>query len=470
MAVRIHSARSHLDEGVPAGDVWADNRLALLDQAFYEGHRAAGQKEVMQVGWVYDRPIDLDQLRQMQDGLARGLLGRLIERSPLPFGRHRWVAAPVPRRLAVADRARPRSELGDWFDECTQQLIDPESGPGWRIEVLPLADGATAVSLVLSHYVIDGIGGAVAVTEAVLGMPRDLGYPPPRSRSLRRALIEDATQTFGELPAAAHAFVAAVREARRRRDEDERSLPSREVPEPGIDAENPVVAPSVWIRFEQNAWNARAAALGGTHSTLAAAFTAALDARMGRQHGGVDGVPVLLTVNDRTSGDDARAIAVKFVRARIGVADLTTDLAPARSAIKNALKLAQENDDGATQLVPLTPFTPKRTWRGLAEYARNDPEQPAVCSNLGDTGPAAIRPDGSLCDAAFARGASQHLTRRWLDRIGSQVHVYYGTATEMNLVTIYVCAFGSGSVSTRAELGALVARVSQEFGLVGRIE
>lgn len=424
----------------------------------------------MQVGWVYERAVDLDQLKRFRDNLAHGLMGRLIERSPLPFGRHRWVVDPHPPEIEIAERARPRAELGDWFDECTQLPIDPESGPGWRINVLPLTDGSTAISLVLSHYVIDGIGGAVAVTEAVWCLPRKLGYPLPRSRTRIRALVQDAGETIREAPAVAGALRAAAKEARRRRHDTDRTTPSRPEAVPARGAEEPVVAPSIWVRFAMDAWNARAEDLGGTHSTLAAAFTAKLDEHMGRRHGEIDGVPVLLTVNDRAAGDDARAIAVSFVRVRIDPNGITANLREARAAVRDALKSAQETEDEAKLLVPLTPFTPKRTWRQLADYARNDPEQPAVCSNLGDTGPAAIRPDGTLCDAAFARGASQHLTRGWLERIGSQAHLYYGTAAEMNMVTIYVCAFHPVSVSTKAELRALVARVSAEFGLDGVIE
>jgi hypothetical protein len=470
LAVRTHSPHPPVDGRTGRDDRRADNRLALLDQAFYEGHRAAGQQEVMQVGWVYERAVDLVELQRFQDSLGQGLLGRLIERSPLPFGRHRWVAAPAPQHLDITTQPRPRSELTDWFDECTQLAVDPESGPGWRINVLQLADGSTAISLVLSHYVIDGIGGAVAVTEAILKIPRALGYPPPRHRSLGQALIHDARETAREMPAVARAFVAAMKEARRRRGEDGRPSPTGAVIAPARSADTPVIAPSVWVRFSQEDWNARAEALGGTHSTLAAAFTARLDELIGRTHGAVDGVPVLLTVNDRTTIEDSRAIAVSFVRALINTMGITTDLRGARSAIKDALKSVRETEDEARQLVPLTPFTPQRTWRRLADYARNDPDQPAVCSNLGDTGPAAIRPDGSLCDAAFARGASQHLTRRWCERIGSQAHVYYGTATEMNLVTIYVCAFREGSVNTKSDLRVLVERVAVEFGLSGDIE
>ncbi|MBO0675908.1 hypothetical protein JRC04_00375 [Mycolicibacterium sp. S2-37] len=397
-------------------------------------------------------------------------MGRLIERSPVPFGRHRWVVDPRPAELDIADCPRPRDELGDWFDERTQDRLDPENGPGWRLNVLPLEDGSTAISLVLSHYLIDGIGGAVAVTEAIWNIERNLGYPPPRSRARLEAVLEDVRETARDAPGVAGALVAALKEARRRGHEADRSRPSRPAATPGVDIDTPVVAPSAWVRFKQDEWNARAGELGGTHSTLAAAFTAKLDERMGRDHGDADGVPMLLTVNDRTAPDDARAIAVSFVRVAIDPGEVTDNLRDARTAIKHAMKDSRESQDEAAKLVALTPFTPRRAWRQLADYALDDPEQPAVCSNLGDTGPAAIRPDGTLCDIAFARGASQHLTRRWLARIGSQAHVYYGTAAEMNLVTIYVCAFHPDSVTTKADLREVLSQVSAAFGLSGEIE
>ncbi|WP_422746622.1 hypothetical protein ACN27E_03530 [Mycobacterium sp. WMMD1722] len=470
MAVQIRSGRTPSDRSPVTGAARADHRLALLDQAFYEGHRAAGQREVMQVGWVYERAVDLDHLELFRTRLAQGLLGRLIERSPLPFGRHRWVRDPHPPGLDISLGVRPRSALTDWFDECTQLPIDPESGPGWRISVTPLADGATAVSLVLSHYVIDGIGAAIAVTEALMNLPRPLDYPPPRSRAVLPALAQDLGETLRDAPSVGRALSAAAREARRRARDAERSHPAPTVAMPTAGSDDPVIAPSAWVRIPLDEWSACAERLGGTAGTLAAAFTAKLDERMGRTHGTADGVSMLLTVNDRTTADDARAIAVKFIRVGIDPTTVTGDLRSARAAVKQALKAAQETPDEAADLVALTPFTPARGWRQLAEYALNDPEQPAVCSNLGDTGPAAIRPDGTLCDVAFARGASQHLTGRRLERIGSQLHVYYGTAMEINLVTIYLCGFQPATVSTKADLRGLTAQVLDEFNLSGDIE
>ncbi|PND54891.1 hypothetical protein CRM90_25450 [Mycobacterium sp. ENV421] len=448
-----------------------DNRLVLMDQAFYAGHHAAGQREVMQVGWLYHHPVDLEALERFRDKLSQGMMGRLIERSPLPFGRWRWVSDPKPAELDVATVPRPRDELGDWFDERTQLPIDPESGPGWRISVTPLSDGSTAISLVLSHYVIDGIGAAVAVTQALLGIPVDLGYPPPRSRSRLQALFQDVRETARDAPEVGRAVLAGAKEARRRQQDVVHSQAQASLPAatPTSGADDIVIVPNIWIRLRLDDWNARAEALGGTASALAAAFTARLDRHMGRRHGDADDVRMLLTVNTRTM-DDSRAVAVSFVRVGIDPTDAASDLTAARTAIKQALKDAKDTPDESAELVALTPFTPKRAWKHLMDYAVSDPEQPAVCSNLGDTGPAASHPDGTLCDGMFARGASQNVTRGWLERTGSQLHVFVGTSMEMNQVGVCVRGYQPGTVTSRAELRELAERTLTEFALSGEID
>ncbi|QEN17085.1 hypothetical protein D3H54_08195 [Mycobacterium sp. ELW1] len=442
----------------------------MMDQAFYAAHRAAGQKEVMQVGWVYERAVDLDGLRKFHQNLSGGLLGRLIEGSPLPFGRDRWVTAPRLAEIEIAPSARPRAELGDWLDECTQLPLDPESGPGFRLSVLPLADGSTAISLVLSHYVIDGIGAAIAVSQAAFNMTPDLGYPPPHSRSRLQAAVEDVRGAARDAPAVARALVAAVKEARRRRNDATRPEPQRPIVAPTGGADGPVTAPSMWIQIPLDEWNARVEALGGTNSALAAAFTARLDQLMGRRHGDSGEVTMLMTVNNRTGEDDLRAVAVSFARVNIDPTGVTTNLRAARNAIRDALKTYKESQhDESDQFAPLTPFTPQRAWRQMVDYGLNDPEQPSLCTNLGDTGPAAIRPDGTLCSTAFARGASQHLTQHWLEKIGSQLHVYFGTAVELNKVGICICAYHPDSVPTKAALRELAAQSLAEFGLTGEM-
>ena len=158
MPVRIRPARASSDGRASNGDARPDNRLALVDQGFFAGHRAIGQTEVMQVVWVYEHAIDFDGLRRFHHNLGYGLFGRRIERSPLPFARHRWVSDRGPSDIDIAECARPRAELSDWADERSQLPADPEWGPGWHLGVLPLTDGSTAVSLVVSHYLLDGLG------------------------------------------------------------------------------------------------------------------------------------------------------------------------------------------------------------------------------------------------------------------------------------------------------------------------
>ena len=66
------------------------NVLDLVDQTMFFGERATGTTSLLQCVWVYNRAIDIERLRQFHDHLQHGRLSRLIERSPLPFGRHRW--------------------------------------------------------------------------------------------------------------------------------------------------------------------------------------------------------------------------------------------------------------------------------------------------------------------------------------------------------------------------------------------
>ncbi|WP_373420095.1 wax ester/triacylglycerol synthase domain-containing protein, partial [Mycobacterium persicum] len=155
---------------------------------------------VVQCAWVYEHPVNVEALKRFHHNLGHGLLGRRIERSPLPFARDRWVRDRGPAEMDVAEHPRPRGELSDWIDERAQKPIDPERGPAWHLGVLPLMDGSTAVSLVASHCLIDGLGIGLAVAEAAIGKTRNLGYPPPHSRTRLRALAQDARQTVRGAP------------------------------------------------------------------------------------------------------------------------------------------------------------------------------------------------------------------------------------------------------------------------------
>src|SRR6185312_4411415 len=159
----------------------------------------------------YQRDIDLDGLRRLRDNLGYGLLGRRVEPSPFPVGRHRWVAWHEPPEIDIAERARTRGELARWVDERAEAPIDPEFGPVWHLGVLPIQDYGTAVSLVASHTVADGLGLCLAVADAAKGVRHDFGYPPAHSRRRRQAWVEDGRQAARGLPEVARAFGAMVK-------------------------------------------------------------------------------------------------------------------------------------------------------------------------------------------------------------------------------------------------------------------
>ena len=152
-AVRRHRASQQEKESRKMSNV-----LDLVDQTFFRLEGAAG---VAQTVWVYNRPVDIDGLRRFHDHLQHGRLSRRIERSPLRFGRHRWVSPSDQSDLEIVATPRPREEFDAWLGEQANTPLDAERGPGWHLAVLPFTDGGAGVSLVLSHCVTDGGGGCL---------------------------------------------------------------------------------------------------------------------------------------------------------------------------------------------------------------------------------------------------------------------------------------------------------------------
>ena len=136
----------------------------------------------------------MDGLRRFHDHLLRGRLSRHVERSPLPFGRHRWVSPNDAPEIEIAT-ARPREEFGEWLREQANTPLDYEHGPAWHLAVLPFTDGGTGLSLVISHGLTDGVGLTTALADAASGHDDSISWPTAGSRRRWRALRQDARQT-----------------------------------------------------------------------------------------------------------------------------------------------------------------------------------------------------------------------------------------------------------------------------------
>ncbi|HET6733263.1 hypothetical protein [Mycobacterium sp.] len=445
-----------------------DNRLSFTDQLLFLGQRATGQELVMQAVWVYEHAVDFDGLRRFHHNFGYGLFGRRIERSPLPFGRHRWVSSLGPAtELDVAPSARPRAELSDWVDERAQLPIDPEWGPGWNLGVLPMTDGSTAVSLVLSHCLSDGLGALQTIVDAVKGNRRDLGYPPPRSRTRLQAVGSDLRETVQGLPEVGRTLAAGARQAFRRRHEFTRSKSSQSLSTPGAGGDRHVVAPATTIYVDLDAWDACANSLGGTSYSLVAGFAAKLAERIGRRRAGDGAVSLHVPISDREP-DDTLANAASIATVTIDPTPVTTDLSGARAEIKRALSALRDSPDETLQLLPLTPFIPKVAVKRGAGVVFGFEDLPVSCSNLGEVDPVMARVDGTDAEYVMLRGVDRHVTRRFLEQRGGMLTVLAGRIG--GKISLTVVAYQPGTENTKPQLRDLAARTLAEFGLTGVIE
>ncbi|MCV7357882.1 condensation domain-containing protein [Mycolicibacterium fluoranthenivorans] len=436
-----------------------DNTLAYIDQTSFHGLRALGRGPIMQYIWIYRRPIDMAGVRRFHRNLVGTLLGRRIECSPLPIGRHRWVAEPEPPGIDTYAEPRSREQVWDFADEHVALPIDPASGPGWRLGVQPLTDGGAALSLTASHSVADGQGFSMAVADAVNGVVLDLGYPPPGSRPRGRALREDGVQVLRAVPSMGRAIAATVAVARSERADLATSF--RTAAQPPRDGDDrPVVAPNVTAFIDIDDWDRTAKALGGTSNSLFAGLAARLGARRGRV--AADGlVKLSWPVSERQPGD-TRANALIATHMTADPAVVTADLAGVRAAMKQALSESAEMSARLMGPLPLTPLTPKALVRRL-EAMVVSVNSPIGCSNMGELDPAVNRPDGTDADYVSLRLLEPRITSRDLN----QMNGYLGLVSGRLHGRVFVAAGGwtVGGDNSRAAIRHALAGALDDFGL-----
>lgn len=391
------------------------NVLDLRDQTTFDVGRATGVSSLLQCSWVYSRPVDIGGLRQFHDQLQRGRLSRCIERSPLPFGRHRWISSDGSPDIEVVASARPCEQFDAWLNEQAITPLDFERGPGWHLAVLPFTDGGTGVSLVISHCLTDGIGLCEALANAALGRGDPISWPAAGSRRRWRALREDARQTARDTPAMGRAVVAAARLARRSRGAAGAAIPlPTKAPALPAGADEPIALPTATIFVGAYEWDARAHALGGTSNALLAALAVRLAQRLGRV--AADGsVALRIPVNERAA-DDPRANAVSSVAITVDPAPVTTDLREIRTTIKRALIRHREGPDEEGAILPITPLLPLLPKRLVR--AAGSADTSVVSSNLGVVNPAAIRPDGTDADYFAMKILYSGPTKAMMHRLG----------------------------------------------------
>ena len=407
--------------------------------------------------------MDFDGLRRFHHNLRRGLLGRRLEVSPLPFGRHRWITDSTPNEIEVAAAALPRAEVPAWLDAQSLLPIDPEHGPVFRIAVQPLIGGGAAVTLVASHTVVDGAGLVIAITEAARGITRDLPYPEAGSRTKGTALLEDWRVIVRSVPLMAKSVVAAGRLARNRGDSVNQSVKRSRGEQPGSD--RVVTVPAVTVRVDIDEWDRRAERLGGTQNSLFHGFTARLGHNLGWV--GADGLVTLsVPVNERQPEDDNRGNALTGVTMTADPAEVISDLTGVRAALKTALSGLKESRHELLAPLPLVPLVPTRLARRLEGMVFN--EKVVGSSNVSDMDPMANRPDGTDAEW-FAARMAERLTAADLRRSDG---VFYPVVSgRINGYVYLSIGYSNAAASnTRDELIETARRTLVDMGLSGTVE
>jgi hypothetical protein len=406
------------------------NVLDLYDQTYITFERAAEVTCALQCVWVYNRAIDIDGLRQFHRHLQQGRLSRRVERSPLPFGRHRWVAATVQSDLEIVETPCAREDFDAWLGEQANTPLDAEHGPGWHLAVVPFTDGGAGVSLVISHCLTDGVGLCEALAHAASGRVDPINWPAAGSRRRWQALREDARQTASDIPDIGRAVVAAARFALAHRGGAE---PDSAPPAPSAGADEPVTLSTTTIFLDADEWDARAHSLGGTSNTLLAGVAARLAQRAGRLTADGSATPSI-PVNERTAGD-TRANAITNVDITVDPGVAATDLREIRAATKQALIRHQEVPDARWPLLPLVPLLPQRLIRRLVGVATGGTTN-VVSSNLGVPAPAVNRPDGTDADHFAMKSLYPGVTKAIMHRIGGVLALLSGRLNGQVFVSV----------------------------------
>lgn len=432
-----------------------DTRLAHIDQASFLGLRALGHQPYFQGTWLYDRPVDLDGLRRFNENLARTLLGRLVDPSPLPFGRHRWARIDRVPELIIESVARDRADVQDWACSIAELPIDPEHGPGWRLAVVPLTDGGTAVTMPIPHTLGDGLCVLQAIGDAVAGRSRGPVYPQKRRGRWLRRLAGDLWAALRETPATIRAIGAAVTVARSGGSSAPRPIAAGASSTPP--SAEPFRVPLVSVLIDQELWDRVARQLGGTSNTLVSAFAARVGQKLGRV--GDDGLVRLAVPVSVREADDTRANALDSVTIATDPQGPASDLTALRSQTKSALSNLADSSLSLLAALPLTPFLPRALVRRTEAVAMGAATLPVGCSNYGDIDPLVARIDGADAHAMFARLNEPGTTAADLDRIGGQAYVLSGRI----LGRVYLSTIAHPV--SEARLREVVAETLAEFGL-----
>lgn len=432
------------------------HRLAHLDQVAFELMRATGRHQLMQCIWVYEEPIDVDAIRRFHRIGQVSTATRVIERSPLPFGRPRWVRPRVAPLLLIGDRPRARAELVEWADEMAHVPLDPERGPSWLVAVQPFTDGSTAVCLVGSHIIMDGVGDIMAMCEAITDSITPHDYARARDRGWLTGLASDLLDAARGLPAAMRSLRRVLPQASRTKST---------APQSDSRSES-IRLPWAIIDVDANAWDRRARELGGSTFSLVAAYAARVAYRMDRTRPATGEATLVMAVNERESLADDRALAMGFSTVVIDPTSVATDLGPVRAEMLRARKELKRQGAEAMAFLPLVPWLSRRRVRrateSLFDYSQG---LPTSCSNLGDLPADLNRIAGRDAQGLVVRAVDVCVTESELAR--AHGHLVVVSSRANGRISLAVESWQPGSDNSDHHVRDMALAALQDLGLDG---
>lgn len=439
----------------------AKDLLCYADQSFFTLLRALRRQPLLHFAWIYPHPIDEAAVNAFNARLSQGFLGRLVQRSPLPWGRHRWVANHLPAPVTWFRTPIPIAQLPEWRTSLLDLTVDPEHGPGWRLAVQSLDNGGTALALIVSHTIADGKAANQAVADAVTGRPLDFKFPAPSCRWSPAMMIRDSVESIRALPSVWRALRGLVKQSRAGFVGGTR-LPSR-LPQAKINGSDAAVnVPLVQVVMDQQSCENRASELGVGSNTLLTAIAARLAFRIGR----VDAegrVELALPVSNRKPGD-WRGNAFQVVTVMADPKTCHTDPRALRDDVRMALASKDQQNNDWTPLLPLIPYVPLWLLRKMETRALGG-RLPVGCSLLGELPQMLDHPCGEA--TLVQKSSLEWFKHSLLERVGGFMMLLGYRIGGKVLFT--VACYAPNRVTTRDELTPIVQGALADLGLDGMV-
>lgn len=440
---------------------YSDDVLCYLDQGSFVGLRALGRQPVLHFTWTYQHSLDEAAVLQLNQRISQGLLGRVLQRSPLPWGRHRWVANATPPPVTwFRDKISPE-QLPEWRSSLVGLPVDPEHGPGWRMAVQLLEGGGWALSILISHTIGDAKASTQAVADAVAGRQFRHEFPAPSWRWSPARLARDSLESLRAMPGVLTAIRALVQ---RSREKGAVLAPHANLPQKtsqsGSNAE--VVMPLVEVVINERACEVRAAHLGVTVNVILAAFAARIALRMGRVD--VAGrVQLVLPVSNRQP-DDLRGNALQSITVMADPESCYRNPREIQRAFKTALAALRRYGDDVSPLLPLVPYVPLWLARRNERMALGA-DFSVGCSLYGLLPKEFCSPCGEAVHLQMS--PLERFRVSDIERLGG--HLFLAGYQFDEKVLVSIAGYVPGTVTDRSALKTRVSAAMADLGLEGSV-